>query len=142
MAAGSMPDGPSEGVPFRHTCRESSAISALHIFFTKVKVHCCKCLIEHPKLYLFFTKICFLTGKVPDGRRFAPYCPDNPTSLHDFKERVLTNFGGAAKMDSNRTPAVFTGQSRFIRGSSPPEMTKDDRNLNFHRFLTQILYQN
>jgi hypothetical protein len=59
------------------TGRLASAPSAFPdfftIFFTRVRAHCCKCLIEHPKLYPFFTKIHFLNGKVPDGRQHRPY---------------------------------------------------------------------
>jgi hypothetical protein len=43
----------------------------------------------------------FLKGKDPDGRRSAPSLPKNHTPLQVFKERVLTDFGGAAITDSN-----------------------------------------
>jgi hypothetical protein len=49
----------------------------------------------------------FFKGKDPDGRRSAPSPPENPTSLQNFKERVLTDFGGATKMDSNGNLTVF-----------------------------------
>jgi hypothetical protein len=84
-------------------------------------------LIEHPELYLFFTKICFLNGKVPDGRWCAPSSPENPTSLQYFKERVLTDVGGATKMDSNRNFAAFYRSEPFHERFTPSEMTKDDQ---------------
>jgi hypothetical protein len=67
-------------------------------------------LIEHPKLDRFLTKIMvFFKGKDPDGRRSAPSLPQNPAPLQIFKEHVLTDFGGDAKMDSNKTLPIFTG---------------------------------
>jgi hypothetical protein len=42
------------------------------------------------------------------GRRSAPSLPENPTSVQIFKEHILTDIGGAAKMDSNKTLPIFT----------------------------------
>jgi hypothetical protein len=75
-----------------------------------------------PFLYHFY----FLKGKDPDGRRSAPSLPENHTSI--FKERRLTDFGGAAKMDSNRN--CFTVVYRlhhFYQRFILVDMTKDDQ---------------
>jgi hypothetical protein len=71
----------------------------------------------------FLYQIHFLKGKVPDGRRSTAHPSENPVSLQNFKERDLTDFGGAATMASigncfYRFLPLFTGYIIFISGSA------------------------
>jgi hypothetical protein len=80
--------------------------------------------------------------------RAAPFQPKNQTPLQIIKERVLTDFGGAAKMDSNRNLTVFVPVRAFSSAVRPlgghqraPKATKSHRILNFQPVAHPKLYQ-
>ena len=58
------------------------------LFFTKLRADCCKCLIEHLKLYLSFTIFIFAGGKVraeeEHGRRSATALTGAISELVEF----------------------------------------------------------